>query len=116
MPLGLWDIIDRCPTTRTWKTTSVHPEPDPAGLRDRALLLLGFIAALRRSELSGLSSPCPSPGGTGIGRRELRTKLGQRRSYTVYAAGDVSGRFACQEQRVPGAWMKTAYVANPVLK
>jgi len=30
---------------------------DPAGIRDRALLLIGFAAALRRSELVGLDAP-----------------------------------------------------------
>ena len=30
------------------------PEPDLAGLRDRALLLVGFVTALRRSELAAL--------------------------------------------------------------
>lgn len=55
MPPELWDVIDRCPTTRTWKTSKREPEPDLAGLRDRALLLVGFVAALRRSELTALT-------------------------------------------------------------
>jgi integrase len=55
MPPELLDVLDACPQTKTWKTHSRPPEPDLAGLRDRALLLVGFFAALRRSELSALS-------------------------------------------------------------
>ena len=54
MPPELWDVLERCPTTRTWKARRRRPEPDLAGLRDRALLLVGFVAALRRSELVAL--------------------------------------------------------------
>lgn len=52
MPPQLYDVLDACPTTRTWATRD--PEPDLAGLRDRALLLVGFVTALRRSELAAL--------------------------------------------------------------
>ena len=52
MPPLLHDVLDACPTTRSWTTR--QPEPDLAGLRDRALLLVGFVTALRRSELAAL--------------------------------------------------------------
>ncbi len=54
MPPELLDVLDACPATKTWKTRTRPPEPDLAGLRDRALLLVGFVAALRRSELAAL--------------------------------------------------------------
>src|SRR5512144_2608317 len=54
MPPELFDVLDACPEVRRWKTKGRAPEPDLAGLRDRALLLVGFVAALRRSELVGL--------------------------------------------------------------
>lgn len=55
MPPDLFDVLDACPTTKTWKTRGRAPEPDLAGARDRALLLVGFVGALRRSELASLS-------------------------------------------------------------
>jgi integrase len=54
MPPELRTVLAACPTLRTWKTKDRMPEPDRAGARDRALLLVGFVAALRRSELSAL--------------------------------------------------------------
>lgn len=54
MPPELFDVVDACPTTKTWRTPGRPAEPDLAGARDRALLLVGFVAALRRSELAAL--------------------------------------------------------------
>jgi len=54
MPPLLLDVLDACPATRTWTTPDRPAEPDLAGLRDRALLLVGFVTALRRSELAAL--------------------------------------------------------------
>jgi len=54
MPPELFDVLAACPTTRTWKTKGRPAEPDLAGARDKALLLVGFVAALRRSELAAL--------------------------------------------------------------
>lgn len=48
MPPLLWDILDATPTT------TVDGKPSLAGLRDHALLLVGFFGALRRNELSGI--------------------------------------------------------------
>lgn len=56
MPPELLDVLEACPTTKTWKTKGRAPEPDLAGARDRALLLAGFVGALRRSELSALDA------------------------------------------------------------
>jgi integrase len=54
MPPELYAVLAACPTTRTWRTPNRPAEPDLAGLRDRALLLVGFVGALRRSELAAL--------------------------------------------------------------
>ena len=55
MPPELLDVLAACPSTKTWKTRGRAAERDLAGLRDRALLLVGFFAALRRVELAGLT-------------------------------------------------------------
>src|SRR5664280_2051711 len=55
MPPELFDVLDACPTTKVWRTPGRPDEPDLAGARDRALLLVGFVAALRRSELAALT-------------------------------------------------------------
>jgi site-specific recombinase XerD len=55
MPPELFDVLDACPATKVWRTPGRPDEPDLAGARDRALLLVGFVAALRRSELAALT-------------------------------------------------------------
>jgi len=55
MPPELWAVVDACPVEKRWRTPGRNPEPDLAGHRDRALLLVGFVAALRRSELAALT-------------------------------------------------------------
>ncbi|MFC0080955.1 site-specific integrase [Aciditerrimonas ferrireducens] len=54
MPPELWQVLDACPTMKHWRTPHRPPEPDLAGLRDRVLLLVGFVGALRRSELAAI--------------------------------------------------------------
>lgn len=54
MPPELFDVVTACPNQKVWKSKGRMPEPDLAGARDRALLLVGFVAALRRSELAAL--------------------------------------------------------------
>ena len=54
MPPELFDVLDACPTVKAWRTPGRPGEPDLAGARDKALLLVGFVAALRRSELAAL--------------------------------------------------------------
>jgi len=64
MPPLLFDVLAACPVTRTWPATTATghrrrsapraDEPDLTGARDRALLLVGFVGALRRSELTAL--------------------------------------------------------------
>lgn len=55
MPPLLLRVIDACPTEKPWKDPKRAPEPNLAGARDRALLLVGFVGALRRSELTALT-------------------------------------------------------------
>ncbi|WP_139317274.1 MULTISPECIES: site-specific integrase [unclassified Pseudonocardia] len=53
MPPLLDHAVAACPTIRS--CAGRDDEPDLAGARDRALLLVGFSAALRRSELAALT-------------------------------------------------------------
>ena len=46
MPPELLDVLEACPVTKTWATPGRPPEPDLAGARDKALLLVGFVGAL----------------------------------------------------------------------
>ena len=50
MPPELFDVLAACPQVQRYKTRGRASEPDLAGLRDTALLPVGFVAALRRSE------------------------------------------------------------------
>lgn len=53
MPPLLPDVIDACPTSTSWTTRT--EEPSLTGARDRALLLLGFVSAMRPSEIAALT-------------------------------------------------------------
>lgn len=72
MPPVLFDVLDACPSVKTWRTRGREDEVDLAGLRDRALILLGFVAALRRSEIASIdvADVAEHPNGlvVGIGR------------------------------------------------
>lgn len=82
MPPQLWDVLAACPTTRTWKAPARPPEAHLAGLRDRALILVGFVAALRRSELVALDAADVAEHPNGLVIAVNRSKTNQR--------GDVS--------------------------
>jgi integrase len=78
MPPDLWDVLDACPDTKKWKTRGRPLEPDLAGLRDRALLLVGFVAALRRSEISALEIVDIAEHPSGLVLTLPRSKTNQR--------------------------------------
>lgn len=75
MPPELFDVLDACPRTRVWKTRPA--ESDLAGLRDRALLLVGFCGALRRSELAALTVDAVSEHPNGLVIALPRSKTNQ---------------------------------------
>jgi site-specific recombinase XerD len=78
MPPDLFDVLDACPTTKVWRTPSRAAEPDLAGARDRALLLVGFIAALRRSEIAALDVDQITDHPNGLVLTLRRSKSNQR--------------------------------------
>lgn len=77
MPPLLWDVLDACPTTKTWKTKGRDPEPSLGGARDRALLLVGFVTALRPSELVALDWEDLRPDARGYSAGMTRSKTNQ---------------------------------------
>lgn len=93
MPPELRTVLGACPTTRTWKTRGRAPEPDRAGARDRALLLVGFVAALRRSELAALDISHLDDHANGLVLALPRSKTNQRGEETELVvlprAGDI---------------------------
>lgn len=50
----LWQVVDACPTMRSWKANRPD-ETSLTGLRDRVLLLVGHWCATRPGELLGLT-------------------------------------------------------------
>ncbi len=82
MPPDLFDVLDKCPVTRVWKTRGRKPEPDLAGHRDRALLLVGFVAALRRSELAALTVDRVNDHPNGLVLTVPRSKTNQTGEHT----------------------------------
>lgn len=53
LPPHLFDVLDACPNTFHTQRDPT-PRPSLAGARDRALLMVGFVGALRRSELAAI--------------------------------------------------------------
>ncbi len=117
MPPELFDVVDRCPTTRTWKTARRPPEPDLAGLRDRALLLVGFVAALRRSELAALTVDQVTEHPNGLVVTIARSKTNQtaeRAELAVLPRARMASR--CPVTSL-GAWLSAAAITEgPVFR
>jgi site-specific recombinase XerD len=117
MPPALFDVLDACPATKTWKTRGRPPEPDLAGLRDRTLLLIGFFAALRRSELAAMTVDQLTDHPNGLVLTLPRSKSNQRGE----AAELVVLPRAGHPDRCPvstlRAWLEaTAITDGPVLR
>lgn len=117
MSPDLFHILDACPATKTWKTLGRPAEADLAGLRDRALLLVGFVAALRRSELAALHLEHVNEHPNGYVLTLPRSKTNQTGEHTelvVLPRAPAPQRVARSALR---AWLDAAAITNgPVFR
>jgi site-specific recombinase XerD len=117
MPPELFDVVDRCPTSRVWKTRGRPAEPDLAGLRDRALLVVGFVAALRRSELAALQVGDVAEHPNGLVLALPRSKTNQRGEQTELVVLPRAGNPARCPVATLQAWLAAAGITDgPVFR
>ena len=117
MPPELLDVLDACPTTRSWRTPNRPSEPDVAGARDRALLLVGFVAALRRSELAALTTTDVADHPNGLVISIRRSKTNQTGETTELVVLPRSGNPARCPVRALEHWLDLAAITTgPLLQ
>lgn len=108
MPPELWDVLAGCPTVRNWKDPRRAPEPHLAGLRDKTLLLVGFVAALRRGEIVALDveDVVEHPNGLVLSIPRSKTnQLGDQPELVVLPRGSTAERCPV---RALGEWLAAA--------
>lgn len=111
-PPALFDVLDACPTEKVWRTRGRPPEPSLAGARDRALLMVGFVGAFRRVELSAIDVEhiAPHPRGRVIAAprsKENQTGLEPELVVLPYSASP-----ARCPVRLLDAWLELADITN----
>ena len=117
MPPELFDVVARCPTTRVWKTRGRESEPDLAGHRDRALLLVGFVAALRRSELAALTVERVNDHPNGLVLTIPRSKTNQTGTQTELVVLPRAGNQERCPVQVLERWLELAAITEgPVFR
>ena len=112
MPPQLWDVLDGCPTEKTWKDPKRASEPHLVGLRDRAMILVGFVAALRRSEIVALNVDDLAEHPNGLVIQLDRSKTNQRGDVdelVVLPRGTVTRRCPVTALRT---WLDAAQVSE----
>jgi site-specific recombinase XerD len=108
----LLDVLDACPTTRTWTSPGRPAEPDLAGLRDRALLLVGFVTALRRSELAALDVAHISDHPNGLVLSIARSKTNQTGEHAELVVAPHGRHPARSPVTALQAWLTTADITD----
>lgn len=117
MPPDLQAVLDACPTVRTFKTPGRADEPSRAGARDRALILVGFVAALRRSELVALDIEQLSEHPRGKVIAIPRSKTNQRGEQTELVVLPRSGNPARCPVTALEQWLQLAAITGgPVFR
>jgi site-specific recombinase XerD len=117
MPPELQTVLAACPTTRVWKTKGRPAEPSLAGARDRALLLVGFVAALRRSELAALDVEHVADHANGLVLTLPRSKTNQRGASTELVVLPRAGDTDLCPVTALKAWLELADITTgPVFR
>lgn len=117
MPPELLDVLAACPHIRAWKNPRRPAEPDMAGLRDRALLLVGFFAALRRSELSALTTDQVTEHPNGLVLALPRSKSNQHGAHAELVVLPRAGHPTRCPVTALRAWLDAAGICEgPVLR
>jgi site-specific recombinase XerC len=86
---------------------------DPAGCRDRALLLLGFAGALRRSELVGLDLADVTEGTDGLTVHLRRSKTDQEGTGRTVGVPFGSNPATCPVRAWRAGWRSQASQREP---
>lgn len=111
MPPLLWSMLEATPLTNDDGTPSL------AGLRDQVLLLVGFVGALRRSELAGVDVEHLEPHEKGLVLHIARSKTnqtGDNDELVVLPSSPTPGRCPVAAIR---AWRRAASIdTGPLLR
>jgi len=117
MPPDLFDVVNACPVTRTWKSKTRTVEADMAGMRDQALLLVGFVAALRRSELAALQVSDVAEHPNGLVVALPRSKTNQRGDHSELVVLPRAGNPSRCPVTTLRRWLGTAHISDgPVFR
>ncbi|OLM28654.1 putative integrase [Pseudonocardia sp. Ae717_Ps2] len=115
MPPQLFDLVAATATTRHFRTRP--PEPDLAGARDRALLLLGFFSALRCSELCALTVDNVLPHDRGRTLVIPSSKTNQRGEQTELVVLPYASHPDACPVRALDAWLELSEITDgPLLR
>lgn len=100
----------KAPATAALAKAMARATPDTlVGCRDKAIILVGFAGALRRSELVALNVADIEPVSAGLRVTIRRSKTDQEGRGTTI--GLLSGKFDCPSSALT-AWLKAAGISN----
>ena len=117
MPPDLFDVVDACPVTKAWRAAGRDPEANLAGARDRALLLVGFVGALRRSELAALTVDRVAEHPNGLVLTLPRSKTNQTGEHVELVVLPRAGNPARCPVTALTTWLQAAGItAGPVFR
>ena len=118
MPPLLLHAVDQLPPVTTWAPrTRREPEPSLLGARDRALLMVGFVGAFRRSELVGIDVEHLTRDDRGLVVKIPRSKTNQEGTRTHLVALPYARSPNYCPVRLLDAWIDLAHISSgPVFR